>query len=130
MKSFDDEIAQILTEDERRVVEEMPDYKNVFTLMSGSLRTKMRPFIILGIVFGTLVTAFCVYSIVAVFQAETTKGQILWSLAAIASFVWVGFSKVWFWMQLERQAVLIELKRAEVRILRSFERMTESRTDT
>ena len=80
MNKLDDKISQALSEDERRLIEQMPDYKNIFTLMAGSFRSKMRPFLILGLILGTLVTAFCVYAIVQVFQAETTKLQILWSL--------------------------------------------------
>lgn len=124
MNKLDERLGAAISEEERRLIEEMPDYKNIFTLMAGSLRSKMRPFIILGIVLGTAVSVFCVYAIVQVFQAETTKLQILWSLAATASFIWVGLAKVWMWMQLERQAVLMELKRSELRILRTLERAT------
>jgi len=119
---IDDTLRSVLTEDDRRLLDEMPDYTNVFTLMAGSLRSRMRPFVILGVVLGTIVTAFCVYAIIRVFGAETTRGQILWSLAATGSFIWVGLSKVWMWLQLERQAVLMELKRTELRVLEAIER--------
>lgn len=130
MNKLDDKIGEALSEDERRLIEQMPDYKNMFTLMAGSFRSKMRPFLILGLILGVLVTAFCVYSIVQVFQADTTKLQILWSLAATASFIWVGLAKVWMWMQLERQAVLMELKRSELRILSHLEQIGRAPSGT
>ena len=118
MNKLDDKIGEALSEDERRLIEQMPDYKNMFTLMAGSFRSKMRPFLILGLILGVLVTAFCVYSIVQVFQADTTK------------FIWVGLAKVWMWMQLERQAVLMELKRSELRILSHLEQIGRAPSGT
>ena len=110
-----------LTDEERKVLDEMPDYTNIFTLMARSLRTGLRPFAILNIVLGTLVTAFCVFAFIQIFRVESTRVQLLWSLAAMGAFIWVGLAKVWFWLQLERQAVLLELKRAELRILSALE---------
>ena len=121
MNNTDKKIWSALTVDEQRVIEEMPDYDNIFTLMSQSYRSGMRPFVILLVVLTTVVTAFCLFAIWKVFDAETTQHQILWSLAATGSFIWTGLAKVWFWMQLERQKLLLELKRAELRILAVIE---------
>jgi len=117
MTTNDKKLSAALSAEEKRLIEEMPDYDNIFVLMSRSFRSAMRPFVILLFVMTTAVTIFCIYSIVQVFSADTTQHQILWSLAATGSFIWVGLAKVWYWMQLERQKLLMELKRAELRIL-------------
>lgn len=117
MNTNDKKLSAALSADEKRLIEEMPDYDNIFVLMSRSFRSAMRPFVITLIIMTTAVTAFCVYSLVQVFNAETTQNQILWSVATLGSGIWVGLAKVWYWMQLERQKLLMELKRAELRIL-------------
>ena len=117
MMTHDDRLRRGLDEADRRLVAEMPDHANIFRLMVGSMRTSLRPFIILHLVLGTLVTVGCVLSVVQVFRAGETREQLLWALAAIGSFVWVGFAKVFLWMQLERRAILSELRRTEVRLL-------------
>ena len=121
MTTNEKKLSAALSAEEQRLIEEMPDYDNVFVLMRRSLRSAMRPFVIILIIMTTIVTAFCVYSLVQIFQAETTQHQILWSVATLGSGIWVGLAKVWYWMQLERQKLLMELKRAEIRILHTIE---------
>jgi hypothetical protein len=117
MTNHDDRLRRGLKEEDRRLVADMPDHAGVFRLMAGSMRTSLRPFMILHFVLGTLVTGACVLSVIQVFRAGEIREQLLWSLAAIGSFVWVGFAKVFLWMQLERRAILTELRRTEVRLL-------------
>ena len=118
----DAELRRALSSHDQRLADEMPDYQSVFSLMAGSLRGGFRPYFLLGILMTTAVTVFCVVAIVQVFKAESTKHMLLWSLAAGGAFVWVGLAKVWMWMQFERRALLIELKRAELRVLAALDR--------
>lgn len=121
MNGFEKNIASALSADEQQLIEDMPDYDSIFTLMSRSFRSSMRPFVVLLMVMTTLMTGFCAFSIWKVFDAETTQHQILWALASMQSFIWVGLAKVWYLLQIERQNLLMELKRAELRILTVIE---------
>jgi hypothetical protein len=122
MKQHDSDLRSTLRDEERRILAELPEHGGILSLTGGAMKTKMRPFILLHIVLGTIAIAFCVFAVIQVFGAETTKAQILWALAALGSFTWVGLSKVYFWMQLERRAIVIEVKRAEIRILEALKR--------
>lgn len=122
MKQHDSDLRSTLRDEERRILDEMPEHEGILSLTGGAMKTKMRPFILLHIVLGTIATAFCAFAVIQVLGADTTKAQILWALAALGSFTWVGLSKVYFWMQLERRAIVIEVKRAEIRILEALKR--------
>lgn len=122
MTMSDNDLRETLLEDDRRIMDELGEHPGVFTLTGGALRSKMRPFIILHVIMGTLAIALCVFAVVRVAGAESTRQQVLWALVAAGAFIWVGLSKVYFWMQLERRAIVIEIKRAEIRILEALKR--------
>ena len=122
MKQHDNDVQNTLRGEERRILDEMPEHSGIQSLTESAMKTKMRPFILLHIGLGTIAIAFCVFAVIQTAGAETTKSQTLWALAALGSFTWVGLSKVYFWMQLERRAIVIEVKRAEIRILDALNR--------
>ncbi|MEM9064191.1 MAG: DUF6768 family protein [Planctomycetota bacterium] len=121
MSHVDKKLSAALSDDEHRLLEEMPDYDNIFTLMSRSFKSAMRPFVILLFVMSLVAMAFFVFSVWKVFESDTTQSQILWSMAATGTYIWIGLAKVWYWMQMERQKLLMELKRAELRVLSAIE---------
>jgi len=122
MNKHDSDLRSTLRDEERRILDEMPEHEGILSLTGGAMKTKMRPFILLHIVLGTIAITFCVFAVIQLFGAETTRTQILWALAALGSFTWVGLSKVYFWIQLERRAIVIQITRAELRILDALNR--------
>ena len=50
------------------------------------------------------------------FGAETTRMQIAWSVGFLASNMGVAMMKMWFWMQMDKNTVIREVKRLELQV--------------
>lgn len=79
------------------------------------------PFGLLNIL-GTLVAilmlvggAFCVWQFV---QATEVKALLTWAGLAALAFATVTAIKLWFWMELQRNALVLEIKRLEFQVAR------------
>jgi len=57
-----------------------------------------------------------VYSAVRFFGAETTRTQIAWSVGFLTSNMVVAMMKMWFWMQMDKNTVIREVKRLELQV--------------
>jgi len=64
-------------------------------------------------VFGVLV--YCAWN---AFNATDARATILWSAGAIWAAIAVAMLKMYFWMELNKNAVLREVKRLELQIAR------------
>jgi hypothetical protein len=66
-----------------------------------------------------VVVAFTVLGVVAAvrfFGVEATNDRLLWATTFLFSVLVIMSLKVWFWLQMMRNAVLREVKRVELRL--------------
>ena len=52
------------------------------------------------------------------FTQASITGQAYWAVGFVLSFAVVALLKIWFWMVLNRNAVLREVKRLELQLAR------------
>lgn len=52
------------------------------------------------------------------FQVSELRDLIFWSAGALASALFVAMLKMWFWMEMHKNAVLREVKRLELQVAR------------
>jgi hypothetical protein len=58
---------------------------------------------------------YCVWQF---FQAGELRDLIFWSAGALVSALFVAMLKIWFWMEMHKNAVLREVKRLELQVAR------------
>ena len=76
--------------------------------------------------FMTLVFfAFFVYCTVQFFNTDETNELIKWGIGALVFIFGVSFLKVFAWMQMDKNALLRELKRLELQISSLSGKMSE-----
>ena len=69
------------------------------------------------VIVGTLAFAvFTVVSVVFFFRAETEREMIAWAGGFGLGLIAVSFGRLWFWLLLDRNAVLREVKRVELQL--------------
>ena len=90
----------------------------VFDLVIDTFRGRNRWLTYLGVTGGVVVMGVSVFAAMRFFRAGDTRSMILWATIFLASFFAVGIMKVWFWMQMDKNAMMRELKRIELRIAR------------
>ncbi len=115
MTEFDDRIRQALRTESDNVwkdVEEQGLFEQALRVMRG--KHKYLTFIAND--FMVLIFAMTVYSVMRFFGAETTRMQIVWSVGFLTSNMVVAMMKRWFWMQMDKNTVIREVKRLELQV--------------
>jgi len=51
------------------------------------------------------------------FGAETVRAQLLWGALAMWAMLSIGFLKIWFWLEMQTNRVLREIKRVELLVV-------------
>lgn len=73
---------------------------------------------VLGALLTLLAFAFFVYCIWQIGQTEDLRTTMLMTTGAIVSAMFVSILKVWFWMELQKNQILREMKRLELQVAR------------
>ena len=85
-------------------------------MLAGTFRNQPRWMTLIAWVYILLFTAVAVVAAVQFFDAEAVRGQILWTTVFLVSGMIVMMLKMWFWMIMNRNRILREVKRLELRI--------------
>lgn len=117
MDDLDRKIEEALNAEDRALLggfEEQGLFGQVFGIYSGKLGGLA--------LFATLITfvlfAGAVYCGWKFFDAAAAIDAARWGAGAVMLMVMVGFLKIWFWMRMETNRILREVKRLELQIAR------------
>lgn len=86
----------------------------LFRVFTGQLRRWAAFGMVLTLVFFGL-TLWCGY---AFFTATAVDARVYWGVLALAAFHGLSMFKLWFFMEMNRNSVLREVKRVEVELAR------------
>lgn len=118
MSKIDDAIRSALDEDDRAFLDRIEKEPSLLAQTLATFQGRLMAWNILGglmtfALFG--VTVFAVWKLVT---AEDVKTLILYGTLASFSWLAVAMLKMWFWMQINTNAILREIKRLELRLAR------------
>jgi len=115
MEDIDKLIKDTLTQEEAKFYDELEE-QNVFQMLGGLFQGKNK-WIMLMMNFMTLVFfALFIYCTVQFFDTENTNEMIKWGLGGLVFLFGVSMLKVFAWMQMDKNALLREMKRLELQI--------------
>ena len=115
MTEFDDKIRQALRVESDNVWKDVEE-QGLFEQALGVMRGKHKSLTIIANAVMVVFFAMTVYCVVRFFGAETTRMQIVWSVGFLTSNMFVGMMKLWFWMQMDKNTVIREVKRLELQV--------------
>jgi uncharacterized protein DUF6768 len=115
LENIDKLIKESLTQEEAAFYDEL-DEQNPFEMMEGLFHGRNKWIMILMNVVLLFFFGLFIYSLIQFLNAEATNDLILWASASFASFAIVGFLKLYAWMQMDKNAILRELKRLELQV--------------
>jgi len=115
MEDIDKLIKETLTQEEAKFYDEL-DEQNVLEMLGGLFKGK-NSWIMYVMNFMTLVffVGFIV-CIVKFFDTENTNELIMWSVGGIIALLAVSMLKIFAWLQMDKNALLREMKRLELQI--------------
>ncbi len=115
MNEIDKLIKETLTQEEAKFYDEL-DEQNLFEMISGIFNTKHRWIIILMNIVMLIAFILLIYSVVQFVNADSTNELIKWSAAGFVCMMFVSMIKIFSWMQMDKNALLREIKRLELQI--------------
>ncbi|WP_298553513.1 DUF6768 family protein [uncultured Algibacter sp.] len=128
MKTNQDDIDKLiketLTEEEAKFYDDL-DEQNVLQMVWGLFKGKNK-WIMYMMNFMTLVFfGLFIYCLVQFFNSEVTFDMIKWATGSIVFLLGVSMLKVFAWMQMDKNALLREIKRLEIQVSSLSGRMSE-----
>ncbi len=119
MKTNNDNIDKIikeaLTQEEVKFYDEL-DEQNLFQMFGGLFSGKLRWLMILINIVMIAWFVLFIYCAIEFFNAEDTKELIKWSVIGFFSMMAIGLLKLFAWMQMDKNAIIRELKRLEYQV--------------
>jgi hypothetical protein len=116
MTNIDDEIRAVLSAEEMAELEDLTGEQGLFDVVGDSFRTKMRYWIAILWVYSFAAFVGAVWSGFRFYEATEPKEMAVWGGLCIVLVLVVALAKIWYWMELNKNTVVRELKRVELQI--------------
>lgn len=117
MMDLDKEIERALSEEDIALAQQFEElgligqFKSVF-------QGKMGWVSVASMIAGTILNFLFLYAAWKFFTLPATEDKVFWGGIAWFSAIMVAFMKVWFWMRMESNRVIREIKRLELQVAR------------
>ena len=115
MEDIDQLIKDTLSEDEAKFYDALEE-QNIFQMVMGIFKGKNKWIMLMMNVMTFILFGLFIYCIVQFIEVETTKELIKWGFGSIMFVLGVSMLKVFAWMQMDKNALLREMKRLELQI--------------
>ena len=123
MKEIDRKIREALQAQDAELFDEIGGEPAVHEMVIDSFRGRLRWLVVLAAVWGAVILALAVVCAVQFFRADTVREMLAWATGCVLCVVYVMAMKVWYWMELNKNAVTREVKRLELEIARLAARL-------
>ncbi len=115
MEDIDKLIKETLTEEEAKFYD-MLDEQNVLEMIWGLFRGKNKWIMYLMNFMTVVLFGLFIYCIVQFFDSESNFELIKWATGSLVFLIGVSMLKLFAWMQMDKNAILRELKRLELQL--------------
>ncbi len=123
MRDIDKMIRDALPAEDVELFESLGEEQGIHEMVIDSFRGKTLWLVTLVFV---AIAAFVVLAILAAvqfFQVEPVKEMIAWACAFMFCLIAIAIMKVWYWMELNKNTVIREVKRVELQIAQLTNRL-------
>ena len=116
MEEIDQLIKDTLNQEEAKFYDALEE-QNVFEMVFGLFKGKNAWLnILLNIMIVVFFGAF-IYCGIQFFSSETVEGLIKWGFGSLSFLLCISMLKIFAWMQMDKSAILREMKRLELQIM-------------
>ncbi|GAA4277971.1 DUF6768 family protein [Aquimarina mytili] len=115
MKDIDRLIKETLTKEEAKFYDEL-DEQNLLEMIGGLFKSRNSWIIIVMNIVHVIAFILLVYCIVQFLNTDNTNELIKWSVAGFTCMSFVVMLKLFSWMQMDKNALLREIKRLELQV--------------
>ena len=124
MEEIDKLIRDTLSQEEAKFYDSLEE-QGIFAMMFGLFKGKNAWInILMNIVILVFFVLF-IYCGIQFFEAETTEGIIRWGFGALIFIMAISMLKLFAWMQMDKNAILREVKRLELLVMSLSGKMSD-----
>lgn len=114
-KEFDALIQEALSKEEAKYFEEMAE-QNIPQMVLGLFKGKNSWLNIVMIVVNLVVFGIGIYTFTEMLKTESTNLKLEWMFYTLMCFLMMVLFKLWSWNQMDRNALIREIKRLEYQV--------------
>ncbi|WP_299219339.1 DUF6768 family protein [uncultured Aquimarina sp.] len=115
MEDIDQLIKETLTNEEAKFYDEL-DEQNLLEMVGGLFKTRNSWIIIIMFIVNLVVFGLFIYCLIQFLSTDNTNELIRWSAAGFFCIMITAMLKLFSWMQMDKNALLREIKRLELQI--------------
>jgi uncharacterized membrane protein YciS (DUF1049 family) len=114
-ENFDALAKEALSEEDYQFMNQLEE-QNIFEMLMSLYKGKLKwlSYYIMIIVF--IAFGFTIFCTIRFFQVDDLKEMMIYGAGAFLGLIMTAMLKFWFWMQMNNQIVLREIKRIELQI--------------
>lgn len=124
MEDIDQLIKETLTKEEAKFYDDL-DEQTMFQMLIGLFKGKNRWIMYLMNAITFMFFLLFVYCIIQFFGTNQTHDMLKWGFGSIMFLIGISMLKLFAWLQMDKNAILRELKRLELQMLSLSERISE-----
>lgn len=116
MEEIDQLIKDTLSKEEAAFYDSLEE-QNLFNMVFGLFKGKNAWFLIVANIMILIFLGLFIYCCIQFFNVESTKELLKWGLGSLIFLSSVCMLKVYAWMQMDKNAILREMKRLELQVM-------------
>ena len=117
MRDIDRKIKEALRAEDADAFEQYGE-QSIHEMLIDSFRGKSKWLVVMTVLATLVFLALTIFSAVQFFRAVSDRQMIVWAVAVGFGLLSIGLLKIWYWMELNKNAVMREIKRVELQIAR------------
>jgi len=114
-EDVDNLIKETLTEEEAKFYDEL-DEQNILQMILGLFSGKNKWIMFMMNIMTLVFFILFIYCVVQFFESDVQKEYVKWGIGSLVFLFGVSMLKVFAWMQMDKNALLRELKRLELQV--------------
>ena len=118
MNELDKKIQEALRNDDEELLNGLGGEPSLFEMLSETFRGRHRWLNVLGAFWTLVFFLLAIFAAVNFFRAENTRDLLMWAAGFLFCTTAVAMLKVWYWLEMQKNALLREIKRLELQIAR------------
>ncbi len=118
MSDLDDKIREALRKEDAELFEEFGGEPSMYEMVMETFRGRYRWMTMVAAFYCIVFIVLFILAGIRFFNAESTKDMLVWAAACVVCWSAVFMMKVWYWMELNKNALTREIKRLELQIAR------------
>jgi phosphoglycerol transferase MdoB-like AlkP superfamily enzyme len=116
MSAIDDKILETLNSEDRKILDSYGKELGLFDLISESFRGKLKALVIAVFLLVLIFAVILIYCAFNFFEVEDLALKLNWLAVGLTALIVIGLLRLWYFMELNRQSVIREVKRLELQI--------------